>query len=158
MLSIKSTKQRYLHYYRKRSVFSAFPLLLRIKRIKNVDGKKCSILAGENTLPVGARVGKSSWARKIRGIFTRPLWSPAILLSCVRNNAIIARCFHLYRWSKRLLRGVRACNLLVMPQFKINGSRQSFLCIALPMHYLLWQSFSHERFDQMHTHRKEVAS
>src|SRR5260370_24504492 len=29
-----------------------------------------------NTLPVGARVGKRGWARKIRGIFTRPLWSP----------------------------------------------------------------------------------
>src|SRR5713226_7444417 len=31
---------------------------------------------------VGARVVESGWARKIRGIFTRPLWSPASCSLC----------------------------------------------------------------------------
>jgi hypothetical protein len=34
-----------------------------------------------NTLPVGARAVKGGWARKIRGIFTRPLWPPAVPLN-----------------------------------------------------------------------------
>ena len=115
MVSIKSTKQRYLHYYRKRSAFSAFPLSLCIKRMWTV--RNAPSLRGK--YPSRRGEGGEEW-------LGGPLWSPAVLLSCVRNNAIIARCFHPHRWSKRLLRGVRACNLLVMPQFKINGSRQSF--------------------------------